>query len=61
MTRDEAINDDELSYFVKHIFTDDKNKKGMTKIWRAALLRDKLFSEEWEKLKNKNKNELFWN
>ena len=61
MSREEAYNDDELSYFVKHIFTDEKNTKHTSKIWRAALSRDIFFSEEWENLKLKNKNELIWN
>jgi NAD-dependent DNA ligase len=32
MSREDAYNDDELSYFVKHIFTDKKNTKHTSKI-----------------------------
>lgn len=32
MPREDAYNDDELSYFVKYIFTDEKNLKHMSKI-----------------------------
>ena len=59
MTRDEAVNDEELGYFVSNIFTDAKNKRHMTKIWRAALSRDKFFSDEWEEMKIWYKNELY--
>lgn len=58
MTREKAANDKELSYFVKNIFTDEKNKKHFTKIWMARLTREKLFSDEWETMKNKYKEEL---
>jgi len=58
MPRDEAVKDEELSYFVNNIFTDAKNKRHTTKIWRAALPRDKFFSDEWEDMKNWYENEL---
>lgn len=61
MSRKDAYNDDELSYFVKHIFTDEKNIKHTSKIWRAALPRNIFFSEERENMKTKNKNALIWN
>lgn len=58
MTREKAADDKELSYFVKNIFTDEKNKKHFTKIWMARLTREKLFSDEWENMKNKYREEL---
>ena len=61
MSREDAYNDEELSYFVKKIFTDEKNTRHTSKIWRAALPRDIFFSEERENAKTKNKNELMWN
>jgi hypothetical protein len=32
MTREKAATDEELSFFVKNIFTDEKNKNHFTKI-----------------------------
>ena len=58
MTREKAVDDEELSYFVKNIFTDEKNKNHFTKIWRARIMREMLFSDEWETMKNKYKEEL---
>jgi len=58
MTREKAFDDEELSYFVKNIFTDEKNKRHFTKIWRARITRETLFSDEWECMKNKYKQEL---
>jgi len=58
MTREKAADDKDLSYFVKNIFTDEKNKNHFTKIWMARLTRKKLFSDEWEAMKNKYKEEL---
>ena len=58
MTREKAFDDEELSYFVKNIFTDEKNKRHFTKIWRARITRETLFSDEWENMKNKYKQEL---
>ena len=58
MTREKAFDDEELSYFVKNIFTDEKNKRHFTKIWRARIKRETLFSDEWECMKNKYKQEL---
>lgn len=58
VTREKAFDDEELSYFVKNIFTDKKYKRHFTKIWRARLTREALFSDEWESMKNKYKEEL---
>ena len=58
MTREKAAEDNELSYFVKNIFTDEKNKNHFTKIWIARLPVERLFSDEWETMKNKYKEEL---
>ena len=58
MTREKAAEDKELSYFVKNIFTDEKNKNHFTKIWIARLPVERLFSDEWETMKNKYKEEL---
>ena len=58
MTREKAFDDEELSYFVKNIFTDEKNKNHFTKIWRARITREMLFSDGWETMKNKYKEEL---
>ena len=51
MNIDEAKNDEELSVFYER-FKDNK------KLGRAKISRDKLLSEEWEKLKNTRKEML---